>query len=105
MNNGTLRRVYETIVTVEKQQVLHICVCVCVCACVSPGAWACACACVHVALFIQHATFMRHIVMSFVPPPLAAPYFFTLFHKQHNFRKKNVVAHKMCNLIFTTNVL
>jgi hypothetical protein len=46
-------------------------------ACVCPGASACAWACVHVALLIQHATRMRHIVTSFVAP-LAPPYFSTL---------------------------
>jgi hypothetical protein len=48
----------------------------------------------HVALFIQHATRMRHIVTSFAVP--LAPYFSTLSHKRHYFRGKNVIKHKMC---------
>ena len=32
MHNVTLKRVYETIVVVENQYVLHTAVCVCVCA-------------------------------------------------------------------------
>ena len=54
-HNVTLRRVYETIVVVEKQYVLHIGVCGCGC-----GVRACACS--RVALLIQHAKCMRHIV-------------------------------------------
>ena len=42
---------------------------------------------VHVALFIEHATRTRYIVTSFVAP-LASPYFSTLSHKRHDFRKK-----------------
>ena len=56
------------------------------CACVCPVAWACTSS-VHVALLIQHATRMLHIVISFVAP-LARPYFSTLSHKQHNFWRK-----------------
>jgi hypothetical protein len=40
----------------------------CVRACGCPGARACACACVLVALLIQHATRLRHVVTSFVAP-------------------------------------
>ena len=63
-------------------------------ACGYPGAWAFACAYVHVALLIQHATRVRHIVTSFVVPrsPL---YFSTLSHKRCDFRKK-VIEHKTC---------
>ena len=57
----------------------------------------------HVPLFMQHETHMRHIMTSFLPP-LAPPYFSTLSHKQHNFRKK-VAEHKMCVLIFSTFVI
>jgi hypothetical protein len=52
-----------------------------------PGRVGCAGACVHVALLIQHATRMRHIVASFVAL-LGPPYFSTLSHKRHGFRKK-----------------
>ena len=82
---------------------ISVCVCVCAraCACGCPGAaWACACACVHVVLFIQHATHMRHIVTSFVAH-LVLQYFSTLCHKRHDFRKK-VIDRKMCVLIFYT---
>ena len=44
-------------------------------------------ACVHVTLLIQHATYMRHILMSFVAPE-APPYVSTLSHTRHDFRKK-----------------
>jgi hypothetical protein len=54
---------------------------------------ACACACVHIALLIQHATRMRHVVTSFVAP-LSRPYFSTLSHKGKGFRK-NVIEHEM----------
>ena len=57
---------------------------------------------VRVALLIQHVTRMCHIGMSFVVP-LAPPYFLTLSHKRHDFRKK-VTEHKMCVLIFSTFV-
>ena len=59
-----------------------------------------ACACVHVALLIQRATRVRHIVTSFVAP-LSPPYFSTLSHKRHDFRK-TVIGHKMCVFIFST---
>ena len=48
--------------------------------CVCPGAWA------HVHLLIQHARRIRHIV-SYVAS-MAPPYFPTLSHKRHDFRKK-----------------
>jgi predicted transcriptional regulator len=69
-------------------------------ACEYPGAWACICVFVRVALLIQHATRMRHIVTSFAVP-LAPPYFFTLSHKSHDFRK-NFTEYKMCVLILST---
>ena len=62
--------------------------------CVCPAALAYTCASVHVALLIQHATRMRHIVTSFMDP-LAPPYFSTVSRKRHDFRKKNVIEHKM----------
>ena len=72
--------------------ITFVCVCVCVClvrahACVCPGAWACACCCLHVALLIQHATRMVHIVTSVVAS-LAPSYFSTLYHKRHDLKKK-----------------
>ena len=54
---------------------------------------------VHVALLIQHAMCMRHIVTSFVAP-LAPPCFSTLSHKRRDFRKK-VVEQKMYVLSFS----
>jgi hypothetical protein len=57
-------------------------------------------ACGRVALVIQHATRMRHIVTSFVAP-LAPPYLSTLFHKGHDNRKQ-VIELKMRVLIFST---
>jgi hypothetical protein len=59
----------------------------CVRACGYPVVWACACAYVHIALLVQQASRMSHIVTSFVAP-LAPPYFSTLSHQQCNFRKK-----------------
>jgi hypothetical protein len=42
--------------------------------------------CMHVALLIQHASGMHHIVTSFMAP-LAPPYISTLYHKRHDFLK------------------
>jgi hypothetical protein len=59
----------------------------------------CVRACMRTALLIQHSTYMRHIVRSFVAP-LAEPYFSTLSYKGHDFREKKVIEHKI--LIFAT---
>ena len=63
-----------------------------------------ACGCTRVALLIQHATHMRHIVTSFVAP-LAPSHFSTLSHKRHDFPKKKVTEYKMCVLIFSTTFI
>jgi len=52
---------------------------------------------VSVTLGIQHA--MRLPILSSVACS-AVPYFYT-FYKRHGFRKKKVIEHKMCGLIFS----
>jgi hypothetical protein len=63
------------------------------------GAQTHACVSARVALLIQHATLMLHI-LSFVTSP-APPNSLTLSHKRHDFRKE-VTGNKMCILIFST---
>ena len=91
--NVTMRRDHETIVAVEKKQVLQVYIGLCVHACAYVracgyvGEWAYACAYVHMALLIKHAALMRHIVTSFVG--LRSPlHFSTLPHERYDFRKK-----------------
>ena len=55
---------------------------------------------VSVALDFQHAKRMRCIILSHMAC-LVLPYFSTLSHKRHDFRKK-FIEHKMCVFIFTT---
>ena len=74
---------------------MYLSVCVCV--------RARACLWLPVALPIQHAMRMRHIVRPLVAP-LAPSYFTILSHKRHDFRKK-VTEHKICVLIFSTTFI
>jgi len=62
---------------------------------------------VFVALIIQHAKRMRRIILSSVACP-DLPYFFTLFHKRHDFQKKFIeykivfdfLYHRVCVCVF-----
>jgi hypothetical protein len=55
--------------------------------------------CVAIALVIQHAMRMRRIILPVASVVL--PYFTAVCHKRHDFRrKKNIIEHKMCFLIF-----
>jgi hypothetical protein len=55
--------------------------------------------CVFIALIMQHAKRMRHIVIAACPTLLNVS---TLSHKRHVFRKKKVTEYEMCVLIFST---
>ena len=90
MYNVTQAR--SRIFAVEKQYYIFVCV--------RARAYVRACAREHVALLIQHATCMRHVVTSFVAP-LAPPHFSILSYKRCDFRK-NVIEHKTCVLILST---
>jgi hypothetical protein len=80
-NNVTLRRVRVTIVGVETQQVLHI---LSVCFWLLLPSVNCACA-----------------ILSSVACP-ALPYFSTLSHKRHDFRKEKVTEYKKPVVSFST---
>jgi len=62
-----------------------------------------ACVCVFLALGIQHAMHMRHIVICDQP---CSTIFFHIFSQRALFsKKKRVTEHKMCVLIFSTNFI
>ena len=88
--NVTLRCFCESLFP-WKSNKYYIFVCVCVRACV------------HVALLIQHATRMRHVMASSVTPQVP-PYFSTLSHKRRDFLKKGT-EYKICSLIFSTTFI
>jgi hypothetical protein len=57
------------------------------------------CVCGGEGLVIQHAIRMHRIILASVAC-LVLPYFSTLSHKRHDFRK-NVIEHKVCVLILS----
>ena len=73
-----------------------MCVCVCVCVWVGgcTGAVACLRACSYLAGIPRACAILA-------AASLARPYFSTLSHKQHDFRKR-LTEHKTCILIFST---
>ena len=80
-----MRRVHKSLLPWKAINITYLSVCACAHACVwTPGRVG---VCVYVALLIQHATHVRHIVTSSVAPR-APQYFSTFPHKWHNFREK-----------------
>jgi hypothetical protein len=74
-------------------------VCAHACVWVSARARGRACASSHVALLIQNATRMRHIVLSFVASLFPPKAFLTLSHKHHDFQEK--VTEQNCVFSFS----
>ena len=60
--------------------------------------------CVSASFVIQHTKRMRLIVLLSVSCT-AIPYFSTVSHKPHDFRRKKVLEHKTCVLIFSATVV
>jgi hypothetical protein len=78
----TERRVLIKAAAVDKQQLLHI-------------------LSVSVALGIPHANRIRRLILSPVPCP-AEQYFYTLSHKQHDFREQ--VLNKKCDFFVSLQI-
>jgi hypothetical protein len=95
-DNVTLRHFRELLLPWESKNYYILSVCVCarasllvrsysyVCGC--PEALAYSCTCVRIALLIQHATRVRHIVMSFMA--YVSTTFFDIISKTARFSKK-----------------
>jgi len=79
--NVTLKRVRETIVAVENQEIITYS------------------ECIFVGLGTQHAMHMRHIVICGLP---GCAVFFHMSHQRHDFLK-NVIEHKM--FVFSSQLL
>jgi hypothetical protein len=58
---------------------------------------------VSVALGIQHAKCMRCIILP-TAACLSLQYISTLSHKRHDFLGEKIIQHKICVLIFSTNL-
>ena len=102
--NVTTRRFRQTILAVEKQQLLHIGLCVYACACVRACVRACMWLPERVGVCMRIRAYslvnIRHIVTSFVPPTLPLN-FSTLYHKRCDCLKK-VIEYQICVFIFST---